>query len=64
MMFEKIRKKLDGIKVYLIAAGGIITLLVQFGNDAISAGELLNGIILALGAIAGRAAIKKSGTLA
>jgi len=38
-------------------------LLVQFANDSINAGELVNGIILALGAMASRAAISKKGTL-
>jgi len=63
-MFKKIQKFLDGIKVYLVALGGIIHLLIQFGNEAISTGDLVNGILLCLGAIAGRAAVKKSGTLA
>ncbi|MFC1535728.1 hypothetical protein ACFL4H_00010 [Candidatus Neomarinimicrobiota bacterium] len=63
-MFKKLQKLLFGYKVYMVAIMAIIKLLVDFASDVINAGELVNGIILALGAMAGRAALKKKGTLA
>jgi len=62
-MFNKLRKLISGYKLYMVAISAIIHLLIQFANEAINAGELVNGIILALGAIASRAAIAKKGTL-
>jgi len=62
-MFNKLRKLISGYKLYMVAISAIIHLLIQFANEAINAGELVNGIILALGAMASRAAITKKGTL-
>lgn len=62
-MFNKLRKLISGYKLYMVAISAIIHLLIQFANEAINAGELVNGIILALGAMASRAAIAKKGTL-
>jgi len=62
-MFNKLRKLISGYKLYMVAIAAIIKLLVDFGNEIINAGELVNGIILALGAMATRAALAKKGTL-
>jgi len=62
-MFKKLRKLVYGYKLYMVAISAIINLLIQFANEAINAGELVNGIILALGAMATRAALAKKGTL-
>ena len=59
-MFTQTRVLISGKKTYLLAIAGIITLIVGWSEEQVSTLQAIIGIITALGAISGRAALTKA----